>query len=282
MNGADAELRPAQGADLPGIVTLLTACGLPASDLNEASLAHFQVVESAARLVGVAGLDVAAGHGLLRSVAVAPDFRGTGVASRLVKTVEDAARNSALTALYLLAKDAKAASYFARIGYAPVDRARVPPALLALPEFSQLCPQSSPCLRKVLNIHSFKEVEMKKLEVFDPAMCCSTGVCGVDVDPVLVQFAADLQWVAEQGVDVKRYNLGQEPQAFAANPAVLKEMEAGMERLPIIVVDGQIVATGARLSRLQLAQKLGLKLASQDKPHIKIGSACCNPKSGCC
>lgn len=123
---------------------------------------------------------------------------------------------------------------------------------------------------------------MKKLEVFDPAMCCSTGVCGVDVDPVLVQFAADLKWAAEQGVEVKRYNLGQEPQAFAANPAVLKEMEAGMERLPILVVDDGIVATGAYLSRAQLAQKLGIPLARDDKPHTKIGSGCCNPKSGCC
>ena len=42
---------------------------------------------------------------------------------------------------------------------------------------------------------------MSKLEVFDPAMCCSTGVCGVDVDPDLVQFAADLQWLGEQGVE---------------------------------------------------------------------------------
>ena len=41
---------------------------------------------------------------------------------------------------------------------------------------------------------------MKTLEVFDPAMCCPTGICGVNVDPSLVQFAADLQWVAEQGV----------------------------------------------------------------------------------
>lgn len=49
---------------------------------------------------------------------------------------------------------------------------------------------------------------MKKLEVFDPAMCCSTGVCGVDVDPVLAQFAADLKWVEEHGVAVTRYNLG--------------------------------------------------------------------------
>ena len=123
---------------------------------------------------------------------------------------------------------------------------------------------------------------MTKLEIYDPAMCCSTGVCGVDVDPALVQFAADLQWVAEQGVDVKRYNLGQEPQAFAANAAVLKEMDAGIDRLPIICVDGTIVATGAYLSRSQLAQKLGVKLASADKPHIRIGGSCCNPKSGCC
>lgn len=123
---------------------------------------------------------------------------------------------------------------------------------------------------------------MKKLEVYDPAMCCSTGVCGVDVDPALVQFAADLQWVAEQGVEVKRHNLGQEPQAFAENPAVVKEIEAGIDRLPIMAIDGHIVATGAYLSRSQLAQKLGLKLASADKPHIKIGEGCCNPKSGCC
>jgi len=122
---------------------------------------------------------------------------------------------------------------------------------------------------------------MKKLEIFEPAMCCSTGVCGVDVDPVLVQFNADLQWAGEQGVAVQRYNLSQEPQAFAANPAVIKEMEAGMERLPIVVVDGQISSTGMYPTRAQLAQKLGL---ASDKPRIKVsaGGASCNPKSGCC
>ncbi|HEX5801871.1 MAG TPA: arsenite efflux transporter metallochaperone ArsD [Azospira sp.] len=116
---------------------------------------------------------------------------------------------------------------------------------------------------------------MKKLEVFDPAMCCSTGVCGVEVDPVLAQFAADLQWVEAQGVAVARHNLGQEPQAFAANPAVLKEMEAGIDRLPILAVDGHIVATGMYPSRAQLAQKLGLALATADKPHVKAGSCGC-------
>lgn len=122
---------------------------------------------------------------------------------------------------------------------------------------------------------------MKKLEVFDPAMCCSTGVCGVEVDPVLAQFAADLKWVAEQGIIVERHNLGQEPQAFAANLAVVKEMEAGIDRLPILAVDGHIITTGMYPSRQQLAQKLELKLTAEEKPHVKAGT-CCSPKSGCC
>jgi len=122
---------------------------------------------------------------------------------------------------------------------------------------------------------------MTKLEFYDPAMCCSTGVCGPEVDPALVAFAADLKWVAEQGVTVQRYNLGTEPQAFAANPAVVKEMEAGMDRLPIIAVDGHIVSTGIHLTRDQLAAKLGLTA----KPRITVkadGASCCSPKSGCC
>lgn len=122
---------------------------------------------------------------------------------------------------------------------------------------------------------------MKKLEVFDPAMCCSSGVCGVEVDPVLAQFAADLKWAEERGITVERHNLGQEPQAFAANPAVVKEMEAGMERLPILSVDGHIVTTGVYPSRRQLAQKLGIALAAAEEPPVKA-DRCCTPKSGCC
>ena len=121
---------------------------------------------------------------------------------------------------------------------------------------------------------------MKTLEVYDPAMCCPTGVCGPDVDPTLVAFAADLKWVAEQGVAVQRYNLGTEPQAFAVNPAVVKEMEAGMDRLPVIAIDGHIVSMGVYLSREQLAQKLGLAVG---KKVLSVApSSCCSPKSGCC
>lgn len=124
---------------------------------------------------------------------------------------------------------------------------------------------------------------MKKLEVYEPAMCCSTGVCGVDVDPLLVQFAADLQWLSEQGVEIARYNLSQQPQAFAANQDVVKEMEAGMDRLPVVLVDGHIVSAGVYLSRSQLMQKLALTPETTDRHSIPaIESGCCKPNSGCC
>jgi hypothetical protein len=127
---------------------------------------------------------------------------------------------------------------------------------------------------------------MKTLEIFDPAMCCSTGVCGVEVDPVLVQCNADLLWLAEQGVTVNRYNLSQQPQSFTANPSVLKELEAGMERLPLTLIDGRIVATGAYLSRAQLIQKLDLTPnaapMTENPFRIQANSDCCKPDSGCC
>lgn len=58
---------------------------------------------------------------------------------------------------------------------------------------------------------------MKTLTVFDPAMCCSTGVCGSDVDQVLVDFSADVQWLKSRGVQVERYNLAQQPMSFVQN-----------------------------------------------------------------
>ena len=127
---------------------------------------------------------------------------------------------------------------------------------------------------------------MKKLEIFDPAMCCSTGICGVEVDPVLVQFNADLQWLAGQGVAVSRHNLSQDPQAFTANPTVLKELESGTDRLPLTLVDGHLVATGAYLSRAQLIQKLDLlpiaSPATADPLRVQVGSGCCQPGDGGC
>lgn len=99
---------------------------------------------------------------------------------------------------------------------------------------------------------------MAQLEVFDPPMCCSTGVCGPSVDPILPQFAADLEWLRSQGVTVERFNLSQQPGAFAGNESVKKALaESGNNCLPLILVDGRIVSQGVYPTRQALAAFVG-------------------------
>lgn len=282
---APPELRRAQAGDLPAIRALLAACGLPGADLDGERMAGFHVATIGDELAAVAGIETAGDAALLRSLAVSPPRRGGGLARRLVCASEALAQSHGVAALYLIANDAAAARFFARLGYAPVERQLVPAELRKLAEFTHLCAPTHPCLRKRLAQPSASSVEglpMKKLEVFDPAMCCSTGICGVDVDPALVQFAADLKWLEAHGVAVARHNLGQEPQAFVANAAVVKEMEAGLDRLPIVVVDGRVVSTGAYPAREQLAQTLGIVQNRADKLQIRVGSACCAGKTDGC
>ncbi|MCW5962528.1 MAG: arsenite efflux transporter metallochaperone ArsD [Bryobacterales bacterium] len=100
----------------------------------------------------------------------------------------------------------------------------------------------------------------KKLQVFDPAMCCSSGVCGPDPDPVLPRFAADLHWLADQGVVVERYNLSQQPQAFAASEIVKEALaKYGVDCLPLIVVNDAVVSRGRYAERDELARFAGLQ-----------------------
>ncbi len=98
------------------------------------------------------------------------------------------------------------------------------------------------------------------LEVYDPAMCCSTGVCGPDVDDKLVTFAQNLKWLEKQGVTVNRYNLGQEPEKFRDNTVVLQRLqEEGTEILPILIVNGETVSEGGYPDREQLVQFTGIE-----------------------
>ncbi len=98
---------------------------------------------------------------------------------------------------------------------------------------------------------------MKRLEVYDPAMCCSTGVCGPDVDPALVQFAADLKWLQEQGVEVQRFNLSQSPAAFVENDQVKQALtEKGEAALPMVMEGGRVLSIGRYPEREELACRL--------------------------
>ena len=90
---------------------------------------------------------------------------------------------------------------------------------------------------------------MRTIQVYDPPMCCSTGACGNDMDPALVNFAALLSQLKQQGVQVERYNLGQEPMAFVQNPKVKGVLDKdGIAALPIIFVDGEIRLQGRYLT----------------------------------
>lgn len=105
---------------------------------------------------------------------------------------------------------------------------------------------------------------MKTIEVFDPAMCCSTGICGPSVDPALVRFAADLDWLAAQGVTVERFNLAQQPGAFAERPAVTEALNAkGEDALPLLLADGVAVSEGRYPSRAELAGLAGIEPPSK-------------------
>ncbi len=122
----------------------------------------------------------------------------------------------------------------------------------------------------------------KPVKVFDPPMCCDTGVCGPDVDPKLTQFAADLDWLKDQGVDVSRFNLSQEPQAFVDHATVKAALdESGNDCLPLLVVDDEIVARGFYPTRDQLTSLVGVD-ASTDASEQSDDQSGCEPSSGCC
>jgi AhpD family alkylhydroperoxidase len=100
---------------------------------------------------------------------------------------------------------------------------------------------------------------MLTIQVFDPALCCSTGVCGIHIDQALVTFAADVDWLKSKGVTVERRNLVQEPQAFAEHAAIRKLLQTqGDEALPAVLVDGDLKSSGRYPSRDELARWAGL------------------------
>ena len=115
------------------------------------------------------------------------------------------------------------------------------------------------------------------VQVYDPAMCCSTGVCGPSVDPALARFATDLDWLTREGARVERFSLSQQPAAFTSNTVVRTTLhEQGPESLPMVLVDGVVVCQGKYPSRATLAKLLGLEL-----PPALPQLAVLNDK-GCC
>jgi sulfur carrier protein ThiS len=123
-----------------------------------------------------------------------------------------------------------------------------------------------------------------KIEIYDPAMCCSTGVCGPSVDPELVRIQESLRQIRKQAPEAKieRYGLSADPQAFVANTTVAELLKSeGPECLPVVIVDGTVISKGRypgdeQLQTILKQSGLDVKLAEKKK-----ASSCCSGP-GCC
>lgn len=116
------------------------------------------------------------------------------------------------------------------------------------------------------------------IRIFDPAMCCPTGVCGPSIEPDLARFAADVDWLQKQGVQVERYNLSSQPAAFVSTPGVKEALARGNDVLPLILVDDRIASEGSYPSRETLAALAGVVVRKLEiAPKI---SGCCPPSAG--
>jgi hypothetical protein len=131
---------------------------------------------------------------------------------------------------------------------------------------------------------------MADLTIFDPALCCSTGVCGPSVDETLVRFAGDVEWLRARGASIQRYNLAQEANAFVGRPMVRSALMAeGPECLPLVVRDGEILSRGRYPSRDEMAAWIGTSAEggaqvapSPDAPRRPSGPVSLGGSSGCC
>ena len=117
---------------------------------------------------------------------------------------------------------------------------------------------------------------MKNIEIFEPAMCCSTGLCGVSVDPALLRISTVLNTLKERGIEVKRYNLTNAPMEFVKNKVVSEFVKVyGADRLPVTVVDSELAISGRYPTNEEFTEWLSL-------PRDLLGKQECCCDGGCC
>jgi amino-acid N-acetyltransferase len=133
-------------SSLDEIFPVLTGCDLPVADISASSPPQFFGFRVAGSVVAVIGLEQFQSVGLLRSLAVAPSYRGRGLAQELVSYVESFAASHGVESLFLLTTTAE--PFFIKQGYRPTSRQEAPQAIQVTPQFSGLCPSSSAFLSK--------------------------------------------------------------------------------------------------------------------------------------
>jgi len=122
---------------------------------------------------------------------------------------------------------------------------------------------------------------MKTMFIYEPALCCETGICGVSVDPELLRISTVMNNLKKNGVTVQRYNLNNYPQEFVTNTDINKLlMEDGVESLPATVVNGKIVKTKGYPTNAEIVELLSIPENYLSDNGGDTGSCCC--EGGCC
>lgn len=102
---------------------------------------------------------------------------------------------------------------------------------------------------------------MKKIEIFDPAMCCPTGLCGTNISTELMRIAVVIETLKKQGITVTRHNLRDEPQVYVTNQVVNDYLQKyGAEALPITLVDGEVAVSTTYPTTRQMSEWSGVNL----------------------
>jgi amino-acid N-acetyltransferase len=139
------KIRSATSNDLGAVESLLSASNLPLDGVKE-NFSTFVVAEDQGAIAGAIGLEKFGPVALLRSAVVSPEYRGTGVGSRLVEKVLERAEEEGIEELFLLTTTAE--NYFPRFGFARAARSAVPPAMKASAEFQGACPDSAAVMKR--------------------------------------------------------------------------------------------------------------------------------------
>ncbi len=143
----DITIIPAQAADLETIKSLLASNGLPTAGVDD-HWKTFLIARDGDKVVGCGGAEAYQFAALIRSVAVAPEYRSHGIGRKLVRQLLDRLASRGLREFYLLTTTAEA--YFRKRGFKPIDRDEVHPQLLSSREFQDACPDTAVCMRLVM------------------------------------------------------------------------------------------------------------------------------------
>lgn len=122
---------------------------------------------------------------------------------------------------------------------------------------------------------------MKNIRIFEPAMCCATGLCGPSIDPELLRISTLLSSLKEKGIVVERYNLTSHPQVFAQNEAVKELLSKHGTAILLVTISGEDVVLTGRYSTNQ--EVLAWLQVDAQAIGLKEEPACCAAEtaSGC-